>query len=169
MTFVLFILRLWLMSLRVRWVRPLPPVAVYCLWHQDLPVCMSAFRRRNIVVMISRSRDGEWAARLSRALGYGVVRGSTSRGVESMRHLLRALQQGSSVGMALDGPRGPAKVEQEGAQWLVSRSGIPRVNLRVSAHGFHLHSWDGMLIPWPFSCVTVDWDDETVGDCSKGL
>jgi len=107
--------------------------------------------------MISQSKDGQWAATLAQSLGYQVVRGSTSRGAESLRHLLRALRKGASVGMALDGPRGPAEVEQNGALWLEQNTGVSRVYLQVSSKGFRVNSWDRMRIPWPFSCVTVDW------------
>ena len=54
--------------------------AVYCSWHQRLvfhPVYLS---KRGVTVMVSQSRDGEFAARFINALGLGDVRGSSTRG-----------------------------------------------------------------------------------------
>jgi len=152
---VLWCLSLWVRSWRFCWEGPpLPSVCVIALWHQDLPACLGAFRFRDISVLISQSRDGGLFAELARLLGYRVFRGSSSRGQEATRHLLRALRRGYSTGMALDGPRGPALLEKPGSQWLARQAGVPLAYVKVRyTHALRLRSWDRTCIPWPASRI----------------
>jgi lysophospholipid acyltransferase (LPLAT)-like uncharacterized protein len=156
--------RLWLWSLRLRWPggSALPENAVIVLWHEHLPVCMRAFAGRDIHVLISKSRDGEWAARACRAWGYRVHRGSSSTGADGkafggLRALARSARNGNArIGMALDGPRGPRRVPKPGSVWLARRLQAPIVPVAVAAkRAFRLGSWDRALIPLPFSRVEV--------------
>ncbi len=152
--------RLWLRSLRLHWVDgdSLPPAGVIVLWHEHLPICMRAFAGRGIHVLISKSADGEWAARACAAMGYRVHRGSSSRGpLEGMRALARSLEQGPAlIGMALDGPRGPRRLPKPGSLWLAGFADVPLIPVRVEAQrAFRLGSWDRTLIPLPFSRVLI--------------
>jgi lysophospholipid acyltransferase (LPLAT)-like uncharacterized protein len=154
-----FFLKLLVLSWRIRFEKPLPagPVVIG-LWHQDLPACLAAFKRRNIAVLISKSQDGSKFAKLSKSLGYDVFRGSGSRGQIEVRHLLRALENGNSAGMALDGPKGPALAAKPGAKWLAEKAGIPLINVCVKySKAFRLKSWDRTFIPLPFSKICVDF------------
>ena len=53
--------------------------AVYVLWHQRITTHARTFAGRDLTAVMSQSRDGEYAARLLRILGYKNVRGSSSR------------------------------------------------------------------------------------------
>ena len=156
--------RLWLRTLRLRWPAgsALPDAAVIVLWHEHLPICMRAFAGRGIHVLISKSRDGEWAARACAGMGYRVHRGSSSAGAQGkafggLRALARAVEAGPAlIGMALDGPRGPRRVAKPGSLWLAGRLGIPLIPVAIEARrAFRLGSWDRTLIPWPFSRVEI--------------
>lgn len=162
MRFLLLALgRLWLRSLRVSWIDPetaLPESAVIVLWHEHLPACIRIFSGRGIHVLISRSADGDWAARACESFGYRVHRGSsTSGGAGGMRTLLRSMETGGGLaGMALDGPRGPRRIPKHGSLWLARQRASAVVPVWVDARrAFRLNSWDRSLIPWPFSRVTV--------------
>ncbi len=48
--------------------------AVYCSWHQRLVFHPRYLSKRGVTVMVSQSRDGEFAARFINALGLGDVR-----------------------------------------------------------------------------------------------
>lgn len=141
----------WVRSLRVHWEGvPPEPGSIIALWHQDLPACLAAFRQQDICVMISQSRDGDRFSHLATRLGYTVFRGSSSKGQGSVRHLLRALRQGFSVGMALDGPRGPALQEKHGTAWLGKQAPATIAHIHVRyTRAFRLNSWDKTFIPWP--------------------
>lgn len=149
---------LWLKTFRIHFLSPIPKGVVFGLWHQDLPACMAAFRYREIAVMISASHDGDWASMVAQRLGYQVVRGSGSRKGESVRHLVFALRKGRNVGMALDGPRGPALQEKPGAEWLSQQSGSPLVKLHLEAFpAFRVRSWDRTIVPLPFATIRVQF------------
>jgi lysophospholipid acyltransferase (LPLAT)-like uncharacterized protein len=151
------LLKLLALSWRVQFENPLPAhPAVIGLWHQDLPACLAAFRHRNIAVLVSKSQDGSKFAKLCKSLGYDVFRGSSSRGQSEVRHLLESLKHGQSVGMALDGPRGPALEAKPGAKWLAQKANAPLVNVNVKySCALRLKSWDKTFIPLPFSKISI--------------
>jgi hypothetical protein len=107
--------------------------------------------------LVSESHDGEFLARTLTRLGYTVTRGSDTRGSLNVRHLLKTLQSGGFVGMALDGPRGPALEVKPGSPWLAKASGLPlwQVNARYGAH-FTLHTWDNFVVPLPMSSIDIE-------------
>lgn len=152
-----FALKLLVLSWQVRFEQPLSsePVVIG-LWHQDLPACLAAFKRRNIAVLISRSRDGGKFAKLAQSLGYNVFRGSSSKGQIEVRHLLSALKNGNSAGMALDGPKGPALVAKPGAEWLAEKANVPLAKVCVKySRAIRLKSWDKTFMPLPFSKIKI--------------
>jgi lysophospholipid acyltransferase (LPLAT)-like uncharacterized protein len=136
----------------------LPERAIILLWHEHLPICIRAFARLGIHVLISRSSDGAWAADACQRFGYGVHRGSSTRGsLDGMRALARAMEtENVRTGMALDGPRGPRRTVKPGSLWLARRAQAPVVPVWVETSvGFRLNSWDRCVIPWPFSKVVI--------------
>ena len=145
-----------MLSWRVRFEKTLPKPAVIGLWHRDLPACLAAFKYKNIAVLISQSRDGNRFAKLAQSLGYDVFRGSSSRGQSEIKHLLKALKNGNSAGMALDGPKGPALIAKPGTKWLAEKAEVPLVEIKVKySRTFRLNSWDRTFIPLPFSKITI--------------
>jgi len=130
---------------------------IMAFWHGRILHATVRFRRRGIVVIISENFDGEWIAGLIHRFGYGTARGSTSRGaLRALLQLKRELAAGKTVGFALDGPRGPARVAQPGAVWLAKATGNPVVPFHLEADRYWtLRSWDRTQIPKPFSTVSV--------------
>lgn len=150
----------WIRSLRIKLVMPSNfESGVLALWHRDLAACTAAFKDKNIHVLISQSADGEKFAQIAKALGYEVTRGSSSRGSLYIRHLLKSLRDKRSVGMALDGPKGPAFEAKPGTLWLINKSNQPAWMLspRYGAH-MQLKSWDKSIIPFPFSKIVMKVD-----------
>jgi hypothetical protein len=105
------------------------------------------------VVPVSRSRDGEWTARLFARLGAETVRGSSSRGgATALRGLVRAARDGKDLAITPDGPKGPAERVQPGAVWLARLSGRPLLPVAFAARPcVRVGSWDRMIVPLPFS------------------
>lgn len=163
----LFLAVAWIRSLRPRFVDspPLPASGVLVLWHEHMLLCLPAFARRGMRVLISQSRDGEWGARAAERLGYRAVRGSSSRGgAAALKSLARDLREsgGSGVWIAVvaDGPRGPRRASKPGAAWLAETAGLPAWCVSASCRGFNLGGWDRCRIPIPFGrihlrCVPV--------------
>ena len=131
------------------------PVVVALLHGELLPMIL-LHRDRGLVGMVSHSRDGEWVAALLSRLGYGVIRGSSSRGGgEALLLSVAALREGRCPALAVDGPRGPAGRVQPGAEALAGAEGVPVVLGRLTGAGWRARSWDRFLVPWPFSRVRV--------------
>src|SRR5215216_1190161 len=130
---------------------------IYTFWHDRIFAGTYFFRGRRIVIMTSRSFDGEYIARFIQRLGYGAVRGSSTRGgVGALVELARLVRKGCPAGFSTDGPRGPRHVAKMGAVLLAKKTGQAVLPFGVNAERFwSLPSWDRMQIPRPFSRVEV--------------
>src|SRR5215208_8359132 len=130
---------------------------IYTFWHDRIFAGTYFFRGRRIVIMTSRSFDGEYIARFIQRFGYGAVRGSSSRGaVGALVELERLVRRGCPAGFSIDGPRGPRHMAKMGAVLLAKKTGQAVLPFGVNAERFwSLKSWDRMQIPKPFSRVRV--------------
>lgn len=130
---------------------------IYTFWHDRIFAGTYFFRGRRIVIMTSQSFDGEYIARFIQRLGYGAVRGSSTRGgVGALVELTRLVRRGCPAGFSIDGPRGPRHVAKMGAVLLAKKTGEAVLPFGVNAERFWtLKSWDRMQIPKPFSRVRV--------------
>jgi lysophospholipid acyltransferase (LPLAT)-like uncharacterized protein len=132
-----------------------PPVMAF--WHEQIFLTTYYFRRRPIVVMTSRSFDGEYIARFIQRFGYGAARGSSTRGgVGALVEMARLVRRGCAAGFTVDGPRGPRRVAKTGALLLAKKTGRPVLPFAVTAESFwRLGSWDRLQIPKPFTRAIV--------------
>lgn len=141
---------------------------VFAFWHGQILPLLSHHRNQNIAMLVSAHRDGEIVARLGVAMGYRTVRGSTSRGAgRALLSLVRELERGNEVTVSPDGPRGPARRFAPGALIAAQRTGA--AILPVAAHAaraWRLRSWDGFMIPKPFTRLTVAYGPPTVVDAA---
>jgi lysophospholipid acyltransferase (LPLAT)-like uncharacterized protein len=128
---------------------------IYAFWHESL-LAPVRFRAR-VRVLISRHADGELIALAAQRLGFGVVRGSTTRGGGGALVELWDCSQASHLVFTPDGPRGPRRRVQPGMIVLASRSGLPIVPVGVGyARAWRARSWDRFAVPRPFTrCVLV--------------
>lgn len=106
-----------------------------------------------MALMISRSFDGEYIARIMKRLGYRPVRGSSSRGaVGALMGMRRELEEGYAAVFTIDGPRGPRYVAKPGPVMLAKKSGQPISCFYIALdRAWILNSWDRMIVPKPFS------------------
>jgi lysophospholipid acyltransferase (LPLAT)-like uncharacterized protein len=130
---------------------------IYVFWHDRIFLTTYWWRKRRIVVMTSRSFDGEYIARFIQRFGYGAVRGSSTRGgagaVVEMARLMRA---GCTTAFTIDGPKGPRYVAKMGAVLLAKKSGHPIVPVTMALERYWtLPSWDLFQIPKPFTRARV--------------
>lgn len=131
--------------------------AIYTFWHSCIFSATWFWRRRGIVVMSSRSRDGEYTGRMIKRFGYGTARGSSTRGASrALVEMAMCLDNGIDVAFTIDGPRGPAGVAKTGAITLARHTGHGVLPFHVSPRRFiQLRSWDRMKIPLPFTRLRV--------------
>jgi lysophospholipid acyltransferase (LPLAT)-like uncharacterized protein len=135
--------------------------AIYASWHQRVVAPVPHLTRRNVTVMVSRSRDGQYAAWLLHAFGLRVVRGSSTRGgADALRELTQKIREGRSGGMVVDGPLGPPREAKIGAVLLAYKAGVPIIPISYGADRcWVLNSWDRFMIPKPFARVILRYEE----------
>lgn len=132
---------------------------VFLLWHEVLLPLLWHHRGRDIAIVVSEARDGQYLARYAEGLGYRLVVGSSSRGgVRALLGAVRELQAGGTVAFTPDGPRGPARVLKPGVIHAAQRGGGTIIPLHAAAdRSWRLRSWDRFTIPKPFARVRVGY------------
>jgi lysophospholipid acyltransferase (LPLAT)-like uncharacterized protein len=130
---------------------------IYVFWHDRIFLTTYWWRKRRIIVMTSRSFDGEYIARFIQRFGYGAVRGSSTRGgagaVVEMARLMRA---GCTTAFTIDGPKGPRYIAKMGAVLLAKKSGQPILPVTMALKSYWTTpSWDFFQIPKPFTRARV--------------
>jgi len=126
---------------------------IYAAWHDNIFLGTYAFRNRGIVFLTSQSFDGEYIARFLRRFGYGVIRGSSTRGGQrGLVEMIRGMKRGLEMGFTVDGPKGPRHKVKFGVLLLAKKTGNPVVPFTVKASRYWtVNSWDKLQIPVPFS------------------
>lgn len=141
---------------------------MYAFWHEGLLVATYAFRRQGIRVLVSQHRDGELIARAIERMGYGTIRGSTTRGgTRALFRMAAAGAAGNDLGVTVDGPRGPRLQVKPGTLIIAGRSGLPIVPFAVASRKpWELSSWDRFMVPRPFSTAAIAFGEplEVPGD-----
>jgi len=136
---------------------------IFALWHGHLLPLLWYHRDQSVMVLISEHRDGELVARAASSLGFGLIRGSSTRGADrALISIVRELQAGHEVAITPDGPRGPAAKFAPGALVAAQRSDsfiLPVV--AVADRAWRLRSWDRFMIPKPFARVTIAYGNPT--------
>jgi lysophospholipid acyltransferase (LPLAT)-like uncharacterized protein len=130
---------------------------IYVFWHERIMMTTYWWRNRKIVVLTSQSRDGEYIARFIQRFGYGVVRGSSSRGaVGAVLEMARLMRAGCTVCFVVDGPRGPRREAKMGPALLAKRTGHPILPVTMSLRNqWLLPSWDLFQVPKPFTRAKI--------------
>jgi lysophospholipid acyltransferase (LPLAT)-like uncharacterized protein len=156
------IIRLWIRTLSFRYYSTGPnlnPMTegfegryIYVFWHENILVPCYQFARRDILVLISQHADGEMIAQVCKHIGYGTVRGSSTRGgLKAMREMIRAAEN-CHIAIMPDGPRGPRRHVELGLIYLAAKTGLPLVLAGVGHdRPWRLKTWDRFAIPRPWS------------------
>jgi len=139
-----------------------PTPCAPCYWHQHHILCTSLVRRWirdgfRTAFLVSASVDGEVPARIARAWGAEVIRGSASQtGSLVLRDMREALRRGVSIVTTADGPNGPQHEFKAGAVLMARIAGVPLVPLACAAErAWYLRRWDRFMIPKPFTRVVL--------------
>ncbi len=71
---------------------------------------------------------------------------------------VRTLRRGGELAVTPDGPRGPRGRVKRGLITIARRTGVPIVPVACRAErAWALSSWDRMVVPKPFSAITVTY------------
>lgn len=130
---------------------------IFTFWHAHLLPLIHGHRGEGIVTLVSDHADGEYLTRVIGHMGYGTVRGSSSRGgTRGLRGLIREARRGRDLGLTPDGPRGPARVFKPGALLVAQRTGLPLIPMAAAAsRAWRMRSWDDLLVPQPLSTLCI--------------
>jgi len=131
--------------------------AVYATWHQRVIFHARHLAHKNLMVMVSQSRDGEYAVRLLNLFGHKNVRGSSTRGgPQALKELTQKIKEGDRGGILADGPLGPARVAKIGAVIMAHEAQVPLITVTWGADRcWILNSWDRFLVPKPFARIVI--------------
>ncbi len=132
---------------------------IYPTWHQRMFYFFHDFGSRHVTMMISQSKDGEYANALATRLGFYSVRGSgTRRGRTAMHELIELLNRrlGHKAGMMADGPKGPPRQLKMGSIQIAKQTGLPIIPMMYGAkRRIVFKSWDRYFLPMPFTKVVL--------------
>ncbi|MGR3713546.1 MAG: lysophospholipid acyltransferase family protein [Shimia sp.] len=129
---------------------------IFVVWHQRLimaPFMFAAPKGARICALTSAARGGRLAGQILVRLGWETIpMSSHQRHVTLSREVLRRTKQGCSLGIAADGPRGPARVSSS-VPIVWARTTGARVFTVAFAQKrvLRLPTWDKQILPLPFT------------------
>ena len=167
------LLKLWMGTLRVRMegfesVQELvdrDERFILAFWHRRLVMMPLAYpflrKDRGVAILASDSRDGERSSATWAYFRIHAVRGTASDdGAKALVRMIRAVKDGWDFGITPDGPRGPRQHLKPGVIALARKTGAWVVPVCVAAdRAVELNSWDRLVLPLPFSAVTVRYGE----------
>lgn len=141
---------------------------IMTLWHQRLIMGGYLFpvNLGPISTLTTSARAGRMAGQVLNRFGYSTVpMSSHQRHVTLSREVLRRIKAGSSIGIAVDGPGGPARVASTVPLLWARVSGCRVFTVAFSSKkAVTLPTWDKLMlpIPWSHGALTCQEWTETV-------
>ena len=127
---------------------------IFCCWHNRLFLGPHLLPRNRIINALQSSHsDGMITSIAFKYIGMNVILGSSMKGgMQAFRKMIKCIQNGESIAITPDGPKGPKETVKEGIIKLAQITGTPIVPLVWATKKFKLiNSWDHFVIPFPFS------------------
>jgi len=147
---------------------------IFVFWHGITFPLFYYFRGSQISLITMKSFKGQVLAEFARRCGFKVYSfAETEHGSEGARTLVelkRLIEKGETIGLAVDGPEGPAHQVKPGAIFLAQKTGKYLWPLAIDCpRSIRLRfRWDQYQIPVPFSRVTVSFKQPIRADKSDG-
>jgi len=145
-------------------------------WHRSIIFSVYVHRNRKGAILASRSRDGEMISAVLHRLGYHTPRGSSGRkkgGHLGLKAFVDHVNKGYPGGIAVDAPLGPPHVAKRGIVLAAAKTGAPLLaQVWYARPNFRFKSWDGTMIPKPFSEIVMIIDTQPIHvpvDASKEM
>jgi lysophospholipid acyltransferase (LPLAT)-like uncharacterized protein len=130
---------------------------VLMFWHGKMLAGWWLGRNKNFYAVVSQSKDGEILSRLLKRWNFKLIRGSSSKdSKEVMREMVEVLQNGYSLAITPDGPRGPREEMKIGGLIAAVRAQKPIVLCGIVYEKKKIfNSWDKFELPKFFSKVKI--------------
>jgi len=136
--------------------------AVFAFWHGNMItgwlLAKQCFPKIPYFAIVSLSKDGEILSGALQALGFKLIRGSSSKGKRVVKVDSRdVLEKGFGLAVTPDGPRGPRANFKYGLIRLASTTSTPIYFASIQHHNKWVFkkSWDQFEVPKPFSKVDI--------------
>jgi lysophospholipid acyltransferase (LPLAT)-like uncharacterized protein len=133
------------------------PQLIFAFWHGRLLPLAYSYRGSEARILASQHADGELLGQTIRRLGFGHVRGSSTRGgARAVMELVDVIRGGNDVGITVDGPRGPRHVVKPGVVQIAKLSGSAIIPITTASRRHKTFaSWDRFELPHPWTRVVV--------------
>ena len=129
--------------------------AIIVIWHRKIiPTMLSTDFIEKKASLISSSSDGDILNEILKRFNNLGIRGSSSKdGVKSLKEILKYIKQGFSIGIAVDGPKGPIYQPKLGALYIAMKTGLPIIPIGgyTNKKWIFKKSWDKFELPKFFS------------------
>jgi lysophospholipid acyltransferase (LPLAT)-like uncharacterized protein len=134
---------------------------IYLLWHEALLPLLWQHRSQQITIVVSEGREGQYLSDYARGIGYHLVPGSSTHGgARALLGAIRALDDGCTIAITPDGPRGPRRDVKPGVVRAAQRAGAMILPLHaITGSAWRLGSWDRMMVPKPFAAVDLGYGE----------
>lgn len=145
---------------------------IFLLWHEALLPLLWRHRGQQVAIVVSEAREGRYLGDYAQRHGYHLVPGSSTRGgTRALLGAIRALDDGCTIAITPDGPRGPRRDLKPGVVRAAQRAGAMILPLHATTRSaWHLGSWDRMLVPKPFAQIELAYGEPFgVGNESDAL
>ena len=130
---------------------------IYAFFHEVILFPAYFWAWPEMQILVSDHRDGELTTQVVRRLGFGVVRGSTTRGAARALREMAVRADRGHLCVTPDGPKGPRRHVHQGLAYLSSRTGLPIVGAGMAFRNpWRARSWDRFAVPRPYrvaACV----------------
>jgi len=138
---------------------------IFAFWHNRLAIAPGIFKgHNNIYALISPHSDGKVISSIVNKFNFGVIEGSTNKNsVTSLKLIIKKLLSYSNIVITPDGPRGPIYKINSNITAIAKKYNIKLIPLSCeSSKKIILKSWDQLIIPLPFSTISVFMDNPIV-------
>ena len=142
---------------------------IYAFWHDQLLMCPFTWKNNfDILILISKHKDGDIISKVISYMGFKTIRGSTSKpgkiknkgGFIAAKQILSSLKNNVCVGIAPDGPRGPRHEVSDG---IINIARMSNKKIVPVALGFNskwtLNTWDKFIVPKFFNRINIAWGE----------
>ncbi len=135
-------------------------------WHRSIFFSVYIHRNQKGAILSSRSRDGEMISAVLHRFGYYTARGSSGRkkgGHLGLKAFVDYVKRGNPGGIAVDAPLGPPHISKRGIILAAAKTGAPLLpQIWYARPNFRFRSWDGTMLPKPFSEIVMIIDDQPI-------
>lgn len=138
---------------------------IYSIWHTNVLYSPYLHRGKNVAVLISESKDGDYINQVVHRFRNTSIRGSSSKGgSKALKAVIQHLKKGLPAAFTPDGPRGPAFILQPGVIAAAQVTQVPIVpfHYECSRQWILERAWDKHRVPKPFTTFVVSYGEPMI-------